>query len=119
MAAYRAVERDVVRGTYRGYEVVSMPPPSSGSVAIVQMLNILEQFPMGKFGAGSADVVWRMQLDQAQAITLTTDGALTGFLYWGYNSWPVWQLGWLPLGTLAFLHMAGDAGVSLAVASGA
>jgi gamma-glutamyltranspeptidase/glutathione hydrolase len=55
LAAYRAVERDVVRGTYRGYEVVSMPPPSSGSVAIVQMLNILEQFPMGKFGAGSAD----------------------------------------------------------------
>jgi gamma-glutamyltranspeptidase/glutathione hydrolase len=55
LAAYRAVERDVVRGSYRGYEVVSMPPPSSGSVAIVQMLNILEQFPMGKFGAGSAD----------------------------------------------------------------
>jgi gamma-glutamyltranspeptidase/glutathione hydrolase len=55
LAAYRAVERDVVRGTYRGYEIVSMPPPSSGSVAIVQMLNILEQFPMTEFGAGSAD----------------------------------------------------------------
>ncbi len=54
LAAYRVKEREVVRGTYRGYEIVSMPPPSSGSVHVVQMLNILENFPMADFGAGSA-----------------------------------------------------------------
>jgi gamma-glutamyltranspeptidase/glutathione hydrolase len=42
-----------VRGTYRGHEIVSMPPPSSGGVHIVEMLNILEGFPLAKLGAGS------------------------------------------------------------------
>jgi gamma-glutamyltranspeptidase/glutathione hydrolase len=57
LAAYRVKEREVVRGTYRGHEIVSMPPPSSGSVHVVQMLNILENFPMAEFGAGSADAM--------------------------------------------------------------
>ncbi len=55
LANYKAVERDPVRGTYRGYEIVSMPPPSSGGVHIVQMLNVLEYFPVAEMGAGSAD----------------------------------------------------------------
>ena len=42
LAAYRARVRTPVRGTYRGYEIVSMPPPSSGGVALIEMLNILE-----------------------------------------------------------------------------
>lgn len=41
---YRAVRRDVIRGTYRDYEILSMPPPSSGGIALVEMLNILEGF---------------------------------------------------------------------------
>jgi gamma-glutamyltranspeptidase / glutathione hydrolase len=45
---YRAVERTAVRGTYRGYSIVSMPPPSSGGVALVEMLNILEGYDLGK-----------------------------------------------------------------------
>ncbi len=49
---YRAVERSVVRGTYRGYDIVSMPPPSSGGVALIEMLNILEGYDLGKFGRG-------------------------------------------------------------------
>ena len=57
LAAYEAVEREVVRGTYRGYDIVSMPPPSSGGVHIVQMLNILENFPVAEMGAGSADSI--------------------------------------------------------------
>lgn len=57
LQAYRVKEREVIRGTYRGYEIVSMPPPSSGSVHVVQMLNILENFPMADFGAGSADAL--------------------------------------------------------------
>ena len=43
---YRAVERTPVRGRYRGYEVVSMPPPSSGGVLLLQMLNVLEGYPI-------------------------------------------------------------------------
>lgn len=54
LASYRAVEREPVRGTYRGYEVVSMPPPSSGGVHLVELLNILEGFPLQDTGAGAA-----------------------------------------------------------------
>jgi gamma-glutamyltranspeptidase/glutathione hydrolase len=55
LAAYEPQVRDVARGTYRGYEVVTMPPPSSGGIHVVQILNILEHFPMTEFGYGSAD----------------------------------------------------------------
>jgi gamma-glutamyltranspeptidase/glutathione hydrolase len=55
LAAYAPAVREPARGTYRGYEVVSMPPPSSGGIHIVQMLNILENFPLASFGYGSAD----------------------------------------------------------------
>ncbi len=43
LASYKAVERTPVSGEYRGYEVYSMPPPSSGGIHIVQILNILEK----------------------------------------------------------------------------
>jgi gamma-glutamyltranspeptidase/glutathione hydrolase len=55
LAAYKPVAREPVRGTYRGYDIVSMPPSSSGGVHIIQMLNILEHFPVREFGAESAD----------------------------------------------------------------
>jgi gamma-glutamyltranspeptidase/glutathione hydrolase len=48
LAAYRVVERAPVRGTYRGYEIISTAPPSSGGTHIVQLLNLLEGFPVGK-----------------------------------------------------------------------
>ena len=51
---YRAVERPVVRGTYRGYDILSMPPPSSGGVHVIQILNILEGFALRDLGAGAA-----------------------------------------------------------------
>lgn len=54
LAKYEAREREPIRGTYRGYEVVSMPPPSSGGVALVQMLNILEGFDLRGIGHNSA-----------------------------------------------------------------
>jgi gamma-glutamyltranspeptidase/glutathione hydrolase len=44
---YRAVARAPVRGTYRGYDVISMPPPSSGGIALIEMLNILEAYDLG------------------------------------------------------------------------
>ncbi len=54
LATYSVRERETVRGTYRGYDIVSMPPPSSGGLHIIQMLNILENFNLSKMGAGSA-----------------------------------------------------------------
>jgi gamma-glutamyltranspeptidase/glutathione hydrolase len=57
LAAYEPAIRDPARGTYRGYEILTMPPPSSGGIHIVQMLNILENFPMAEFGSGSADAI--------------------------------------------------------------
>jgi gamma-glutamyltranspeptidase/glutathione hydrolase len=50
--AYKAVERDPVEGTYRGYGISSMAPPSSGGLTVLQMLGMLERFPLGDQGAG-------------------------------------------------------------------
>ncbi len=57
LAAYKPVVREPLRGSYRGYDIVTMPPPSSGGVHVIQMLNVLEHFPVSKFGVGSADGV--------------------------------------------------------------
>jgi len=55
LARYRAVEREPITTTYRGHTVVTMPPPSGGGVAVLQMLNILEAFDVKSLGAGSAE----------------------------------------------------------------
>ena len=52
---YEPQEREPIRGTYRGYDIVSMPPPSSGGVILVEMLNILEGFDLADMGHNSAD----------------------------------------------------------------
>lgn len=57
---YKVVEREPVRGKYRGYEVVSMPPPSSGGVHIIEMLNVLQQFPIDKLGHNTAQTIHLM-----------------------------------------------------------
>jgi len=57
LAAFRPAVREPLRGTYRGYEIVTMPPTSSGGVHILQMLNILKHFPIAGFGAGSANEI--------------------------------------------------------------
>jgi gamma-glutamyltranspeptidase / glutathione hydrolase len=54
LKAYQAKKRGVVKGTYRGYDIIGMPPPSSGGMAIVQMLNVLEGFDLKANGYGSA-----------------------------------------------------------------
>ncbi|HKG47947.1 MAG TPA: gamma-glutamyltransferase [Pyrinomonadaceae bacterium] len=55
LRGYVAKERTPVRGNYRGHEIISMPPPSSGGAVLVQMLNILEGFDLQKLEAGSSD----------------------------------------------------------------
>ncbi len=54
LAAYEVADREVLRGTYRDYDVLTMPPASSGGVALLQMLNILEAYDLGGSGFGSA-----------------------------------------------------------------
>ncbi|MDE0479579.1 MAG: gamma-glutamyltransferase [Gammaproteobacteria bacterium] len=54
LALYEAVEREPIRGSYRGYEIVSMPPPSSGGVVLVEMLNVLEGYDLAAMGHNSA-----------------------------------------------------------------
>ena len=55
LAAYEVKERQPIRGSYRGYDIISAPPPSSGGVALVEILNILEGFDLAKLGNRSAD----------------------------------------------------------------
>ena len=55
LAAYKPAVRKAINTEYRGYEVVTMPPPSSGGVHILQMLNVLSHFPVAEMGRGSAD----------------------------------------------------------------
>lgn len=55
LAAYQLAMRDPVRGTYRGYDIIGPPPPSSSGVHIVQMLNILEGYDIAGMGFGSSD----------------------------------------------------------------
>jgi len=57
---YHAIERAPVRGSYRGYDIVSMPAPSSGGIALIEMLNILEGYDLAK-------------TEQAQALFLMTE----------------------------------------------
>lgn len=57
---YRALEREVVRGRYRGYDIVSMPPPSSGGVHLIEMLNILEGYDLKQLGPESVETLHLM-----------------------------------------------------------
>ncbi|MGD0791217.1 MAG: gamma-glutamyltransferase [Terriglobales bacterium] len=57
LAAYEVKEREPIRGSYRGYDIISAPPPSSGGVALVEILNVLEGFDLAKFGNRSADAI--------------------------------------------------------------
>src|ERR1035437_6772060 len=57
LAAYEVKEREPIRGTYRGYDIISAPPPSSGGVALVEILNILEGYDLAKSGNRSADAI--------------------------------------------------------------
>jgi gamma-glutamyltranspeptidase/glutathione hydrolase len=60
LANYQAVIRQPVHGTYRGFDVYSMSPPSSGGVHIVQILNMLKQYPITEYGHNSAQTIHLM-----------------------------------------------------------
>ena len=60
LAEYRSVWREPVRGTYRGYQIISMPPPSSGGALLIQMLNMLEPYDLATLGRSSPAAVHLM-----------------------------------------------------------
>lgn len=66
LRTYRAVERVPLTGSYRGHTIVSMPPPSSGGVHVIELLNLLESFPLTQEGAASAAAIH----DMAEAMKL-------------------------------------------------
>ena len=72
-ATYRAKWRTPVQGTYRGRRIIGMPPPTSGGIAIIQMLNILQGFDLGAAAPGSADALHFMA--EAQKIAFADRGA--------------------------------------------
>jgi gamma-glutamyltranspeptidase/glutathione hydrolase len=55
LRGYVAKEREPLRGKYRGYDVISMPPPSSGGAVLIEMLNILEGYELGKLESASSE----------------------------------------------------------------
>ena len=57
LADYEVKERAPIHGTYRSFEIISAPPPSSGGVALVEALNILEGFDIHRFGPNSAETI--------------------------------------------------------------
>ena len=57
LAHYEVKEREPVRGTYRGYEIISAPPPSSGGTVLIELLNILEGYDLAKLGDRSAQSI--------------------------------------------------------------
>jgi gamma-glutamyltranspeptidase / glutathione hydrolase len=57
LAAYEVKEREPVRGTYRGYDLIGAPPPSSGGATLIEILNILEGFDLAKSGNRSAETI--------------------------------------------------------------
>ena len=57
---YKVVEREPVRGSYRGYQIVTMPPPSSGGAHLIQILNMMERWPMNQWGVNSAKSMHHM-----------------------------------------------------------
>jgi len=60
LKAYKPVIREPVRGDYRGYEIVSMPPPSSGGIHLIEILNILEGYPIAFLGHNGAETLHLM-----------------------------------------------------------
>ena len=57
VAAYRPQERAVIRGTYRGHTLLTAPPPSTGGIRLLQVLNVLERYPVQEWGLNAANTI--------------------------------------------------------------
>ena len=66
LAAYRAVERAPVRGTFMGHEIIGMAPPSSGGAVLIQTLNMLEALNISRFGTATDPALLHLRLEVAK-----------------------------------------------------
>jgi gamma-glutamyltranspeptidase/glutathione hydrolase len=57
LAGYKAVEREPVKDAYRGHDIIAMPPVSSGGIALIEALNVLEGFPLKEYGVNSSKTI--------------------------------------------------------------
>ena len=73
LAHYQVKERTPVTGTYRGYEIVSAPPPSAGGIALLEALNILQPYDLAQLGDGTAPAVQRIVEAMRRAYKDRTD----------------------------------------------
>lgn len=78
LANYRVVWRKPIQTSYRGHDIIGMPPPASGGVFVAEVLNILEGFDMRSFGQSSADHLH--YLNEAMKIALADRKAHLGDL---------------------------------------
>jgi gamma-glutamyltranspeptidase/glutathione hydrolase len=76
LADYQPIERETVRGDYRGVEIIGPPPPASGGVHVVQMLNILEGFDLAGMGYGAPETIHLIA--EAMKIAFADRDASTG-----------------------------------------
>ncbi len=109
---YTVRERDVLRGSYRGHEVLSMPPPSSGGIALLQMLALLEPFDLRAIGHGGSEYVHL--LSEAMRRAYADRSRWLG----DPDHWPVPQPGLLAKDYLDGLRAGIDRGKKSAVAPG-
>ena len=65
-----------MRGTYRGYEIAAMPPPSSGGVLLIEMLNVLQRFDIASAGGAQQAEVDRLIALGAVRLDVGEDGAV-------------------------------------------
>ncbi len=73
LAGYQVKERTPVRGTYRGYEIVSAPPPSAGGIVLLEALNILQPYDLAQLGDRTAPAVQRITEAMRRAYMDRTD----------------------------------------------
>jgi len=109
---YTVRERDVLRGSYRGHEVLSMPPPSSGGIALLQMLALLEPFDLRAIGHGGSEYVHL--LSEAMRRAYADRSRWLG----DPDHWPVPQPGLLAKDYLDGLRASIDRGKKSPVAPG-
>jgi gamma-glutamyltranspeptidase/glutathione hydrolase len=85
LTGYKTITRAPIRGTYRGFEIIGPPPPSSGPLHIVQMLNILEGYNIGALGFGSVETIHLLaevlKIAFADRTAVTADPAFVTLLH--------------------------------------
>lgn len=87
LAGYKAIWREPLRSEYRDHEILAMPPPSSGGIAVIEMLNILEGYDLEEMGQSSADTLHVISEAEKIAFAAGPLSARPSWLGTGSRSW--------------------------------